>query len=343
MNLPQVYMSRPATVVPQTAVDNEEVLSRVRESFRGTARDWDPLEQTIRYVFDRCNSNMRYIVDDTELPPGEFAAQAARDCLALNGVAASDVDLLVYGGVARDVFEPAMAVEVAARIGAKELHAMDVTCACAGLIEALHTVTGYFALHDEFQTALVCAGEVCRVHDRINYGLQSPEDVVTGVAGLTMGNAAAAFLVTRDPLPGGGARLEGLLHKTLSEHYDLCRAPVDGYFTSRSKELFALSVHVEPEVSKLLAQVGWCPADVDHYAFHQPSDAVLQRVFSDLGAKPQACIYTHAMYGNTASTAWVLALDHRLKNGGIAAGDKIVVGSAAAGFTIVAAAAVWEC
>jgi 3-oxoacyl-[acyl-carrier-protein] synthase III len=219
---------------------------------------------------------------------------------------------------------------------------MDVTCACAGLIEALHVATGYFALHNELQTApLICAGELTR--DRINYDMQSLEDVAVGVAGLTLGNAAAAFLVSRQPLPAGSARLVGLMHKTLSEHYALFRAPVDGHFTSHSKEPFALAVHVTPELRRLLADAGWSPEDVGHYAFHQPSEAVLERVLAELGARPQACVHTHSLFGNTASTAWAVALDYRLRTGTVRNGDKIVVASAAAGFTVVGAAAVWEC
>ena len=170
----------------------------------------------------------------------------------------------------------------------------------------------------------------------------SVEGALVNVAGLTLGNAAAAFLVTREAMAGGGARLVELLHTTRSEHWDLCRAPVDGHFMSQSKELFALSVHVVPEVRRMLSNAGWTAEEVDHYAFHQPSEAVLERIFSELGAKPQAGIHTHAIFGNTASTAWALALDYRLRNGTVADGDKIVIGSAAAGFTIVAATAVWE-
>jgi 3-oxoacyl-[acyl-carrier-protein] synthase III len=340
MMLPRLYLSRPATVIPDAALDNDAVLARVRESFRGSASEWDPIEQSIRYVFDRCNTKMRYLDEDPALSPGEFASRAATACLQENGVAATDIDLLIYGGIARDAFEPATAAEVAGRLGAKPLHAMDVTCACAGLIEALHVATGYFALHDEIRTALICAGELTR--DRINYDMQSLEDVAVGVAGLTLGNAAAALLISREPLPAGGARLVGLLHKTLPEHYALCRAPVDGHFTSHSKELFALAVHVPPEVRRLVADAGWSPEDVDHYAFHQPSEAVLEWVFAELGARPQACVHTHSLFGNTASTSWAVALDYRLRSGTVRAGDKIVVGSAAAGFTIVAAAAVWE-
>jgi 3-oxoacyl-[acyl-carrier-protein] synthase III len=339
--LPRLYLSRPATVIPDAALDNDAVLSHVRASFRGSASEWDPIDQSIRYVFDRCNTKMRYIEQDLALSPGEFASRAATACLQENDVAATDIDLLVYGGIARDAFEPATAAEVAGRIGAKPLHATDVTCACAGLIEALHVVAGYFALHDELQTALICAGELTR--DRVSYDMQSLEDVAVRVAGLTLGNAAAAFLVSREPLPAGSARVVGLRHQTLPEHYALCRAPVDGHFTSHSKDLFALAVHVPPEVRRLLADAGWSPEDVDHYAFHQPSEAVLERVFTELGARPQACVHTHSLFGNTASTAWAVALDYRLRNGTVRAGDKIVVASAAAGFTIVGAAAVWEC
>jgi 3-oxoacyl-[acyl-carrier-protein] synthase III len=340
MSLPTLYFSRPATVLPDNPMDNDEVLSLVQEQFTGPSSDWDGVEQTIRYVFDRCNTKTRYLDESTTLSPGEFAARAASACLEQNGVAATDLDLIVYGGIARDNFEPATAAEVAGRLGARPLHATDVTCACAGLIEAMHTVAGYFALHPEMKTALICAGELTR--DRITYDMGSLQDVAVFAAGLTLGNAAAAMVISREPLAGGSARLEGIFHRTLSEHYGLCKTPVDGHFNSKSKELFALSVHVPPAIRGMLDELGWSSEEIDHYAFHQPSEAVLERVFTELGARPQACIHTHSLFGNTASTAWALALEYRLEHGTVEPGDKIVMASAAAGFTIVGAAAVWE-
>ena len=338
---PRLFLSRPAAVLPGTAVDNETVLLRVREYFRGSAAEWDQIEQGVRWVFDRCNTKLRYLESDDSLSPGEFASQAAAACLEQNGVAAADVDLLIYGGVARDAFEPATATEVGGRLGVTPAVAFDVTCACAGLLEAVHVAAGYFALHDDINTALICSGEITR--DRITYDLQSIDDMMVGVAGLTLGNAAAALLVTRDPLATGGAQLKAITHQTLPENWSLCRAPVDGHFMSQSKELFALSVHVVPLIRDLLAKVDWTPEEIDHYAFHQPSEAVLERIFSDLDAKPHARVHTHSLFGNTASTAWALALDYRLRDGMVSNGDKIVIGSAAAGFTMVAAAAEWVC
>lgn len=339
--LPEMYFSRPATILPDTAVDNDAALARLQESFRGTAEEWQMIEAGVRWVFDRCSTKVRYVEADQTLSPGEFAARAAAACLEENGVRAGDIDMLVYGGIARDAFEPATAAEVGGRLGVTPAVVMDVTCACAGLIEAMHVVAGYFALHPNLKTALICSGEITR--DRVTYDLQTVEEVTVGVAGLTISNAAAALLITREPLATGGARLEAISHRTLPENWALCRAPVEGHFMSQSKELFALSVHVVPEVRELLDGIGWTPEEVSHYAFHQPSQAVLERIFSDLNAKPDACIHTHSLYGNTASTAWALALDHRLRNGDVNNGDKIVIGSAAAGFTMVAAAAEWVC
>ena len=80
-----MYLSRPAVVLPDAAFDNDAVLSRVRESFRGSASEWDPIELVIRYVFDRCNTKLRYLEEDLALSPGEFASRAATACLRENG------------------------------------------------------------------------------------------------------------------------------------------------------------------------------------------------------------------------------------------------------------------
>lgn len=340
MTLPKLHFSRPAVVVPDAVVDNDTVLARVRDQFRGFDAEWEPVEQGIRYVLDKCGTKVRHIEPDPSVSPGQFAARAVANCLEQNEMTAGDIDLLIYGGISRYNYEPATAAEVSGRIGATPLHAFDVTCACAGLIEAMHTAAGYFAVHDELQTAVICAGEVFREH--INYDIQSPEDLATSVAGLTLGNAAAAFVLSREALPAGSARLLNIRHRTLPENWELCYAPTNGHFTSHSKELFALSVHVPPEIRALVADVGWTPQEVDHYAFHQPSEAILESVFTELDAKPSAQVFTHDKYANTASTAWALALDDRLRTGTVSPGDKLVMMSAAAGFTIVSAAAVWD-
>ena len=101
--LPRLYFSRPAAVLPGLVVDNDEVLAKLKETFRGSAAEWEMVESGVRYVFDRCNTKVRYYEADDEIAsPGDWAARAAAACRAENGVDAGDLDLVVYGGVARD-------------------------------------------------------------------------------------------------------------------------------------------------------------------------------------------------------------------------------------------------
>ena len=84
----------------------------------------------------------------------------------------------------------------------------------------------------------------------------------------------------------------GLQHKTFSEHYALCSVPVDGHFMSHATELFALGgVHAPPEIRRLVAAAGWSTQDVDHYAFHQPSEAALEQ-YSASSARGPGRAYT---------------------------------------------------
>ena len=54
----------------------------------------------------RCNIQVRYVDPDQTLSPGELASRAATACLFEKGVDASEVDLLVYGGIARQNSSP---------------------------------------------------------------------------------------------------------------------------------------------------------------------------------------------------------------------------------------------
>src|SRR6201995_6195824 len=98
MNLPCMYLSRPAVVIPGAALDNETLLARVRESFRGTESEGDPIAQGVQYVLGRCNTQVRYVDPDQTLSPGEFASRAATACLFENGFAGCDIVLFLYGG-----------------------------------------------------------------------------------------------------------------------------------------------------------------------------------------------------------------------------------------------------
>jgi len=72
------------------------------------------------------------------------------------------VSLIIFGGIAREYFEPATAMEVAQILGIKETHAFDVTTACVGHLEATQVACSYLNMYDHYRTALICTAELTR-------------------------------------------------------------------------------------------------------------------------------------------------------------------------------------
>ncbi len=336
---PTVYLSKPAVVLPPLRVDNDQLLRRIRESFRGPERDLRLVEIVVARTFEQCGSQYRYLEPDPNVRVADYAARAARSCLEANGVSAKDLKLLINGSIAREYFEPSTAMEIAANLGIETIHAFDLTSACAGQLEAIHAACAYLHLYGELDLALVCSAELTRQF--LSHEINSVEELVPKVAGLTIGNAAAAWLVGRQPFRGGCLRLLAMSNYSLPQNWHLCSAPIDGTFTSISGELFKLNVHVAPELRRVMDRLGWTPADVDHFVFHQPSEKMVKKVVEDLGADPTKAVYSHHLFGNTSSTTVALAMNQLLLERELQPGQKLLLSTAASGFTMVTAAAEW--
>ena len=339
MSFPELYLSKPGISHPPQRVSNAEIIQRVRAEYRGSEADWPTLQSAIEHIFGMCKTKYRYLEHDDKARVAQYSAAAARECLEVNGASLDEVDLIISGGIARQYFEPATAMEVAAMLGVKRTHAFDITAACVGHMEALQTAAGYLALHDRYRTALVCTSEL--VGHFLSYDIQTVKDLYMKSAGLTVGNGAACFLLRKTPWPGGGLRLYGIETLTAPKHWNLCQAPIDGTFISSSVELMRLGKLIPPWLKETLASVGWTPDDIQHFVFHQPSEVMVRKIIEDLGTDPKKGVYSHPIYGNTASASVGMAFHYLLRNQEIQSGDKFVVGSAAAGFSVVAAMGEW--
>lgn len=340
MSLPELYLSRPGVAFPDHRVDNAETIRRVRARFKGTADEFAPIAAAIEHVLGLCKTQVRYI--EPNVRPGSVAdlgVRAVHACLEENAVSLDEVDLVVCGSIARQYFEPATSMEVAAKLGLKRTHAFDVTAACVGHLEAIQTAAAYLSLHPEYRTALVFTSELS--DHFLSYDIQSVRDLQMKTAGLTIGNAAACVLLRRTPFPKGGIHLQSVHTFTAPDHWHLCQVPIDGTLVSSSVELMRLGKYIPPFVAERLAALGMTPNDIDHYVFHQPSEIMVRKILEDIGVDPAKGVYTHALYGNTASASVGVTYRHLLQERTLKAGDKLVLGSAAAGYSMVMLTGTW--
>ncbi len=339
MSLPELHISKPGVIFPGVPVDNAETIRRVRLQFKGTDKEFAGVAAAIEKVFRLCKTQKRYLEDDQSGRVADYAVAAAKQCVEENGASIDEVDLVIFGGIARQYFEPATAMEVAAKLGIKKTHAFDVTAACVGHLEAMQAAAAYLTIHENYRTALVCTSELSRHY--LSYDVQTARDLHMKSAGLTVGNAAACVLLRSTPFPGGGIRLLGIDTITIPNHWHLCQVPIDGTLFSSSVELMRLGKLIPPWIHERLAALGLKPTDIDHYVFHQPSEIMVRKLLEDTGVDPDKGVYTHSLYGNTASASVGVTYQQLLKERTVRPGDKVVLGSAASGLSIVMATGEW--
>jgi 3-oxoacyl-[acyl-carrier-protein] synthase III len=334
-----IYLSAPGIALPEMKWTNQDQLAKVRAHFRGSEQEWNVIRRQLELVFQLCNSKDRYHEPNPHGRVADYAVEAARRCLATANLGAEQLDLIINGSIAREYFEPATAMEIAAKLGRERVHAFDVTSACAGLLEGIHVAIAFMHMYAEVEHALVCAADLTTTV--LSYDIQNTADLAMRAAGLTIGDGASAFVLSRTPLPQSG-RVLGILSESLPQHHDLCSAPIDGSFRSNSAELFKLGEHVPDHIRELLRRCGKTIADVDHWVCHQPSDAVVRQMMQAIGVEPERAPLCHGLFGNTVNSTVPMVLDHILQRGLVEPGDLLVLSTAAAGFTMVSLLLQWS-
>lgn len=334
-----LYLSLPAAHLPGVALTNADVVERVRAAYTGEPSEWRSLERAIRLVFQSCGTTVRYMETLEPAAPGLHAARQVEAVLRENGVEASSLDTVVYGSIARTVFEPATAAEVAARVGADRALAYDVVAACAGPLVALETLVGKAAIDPTWQRGVLATASLSEGH--LRFDIQRVAELDTLAAGLTIGNASTGWLVGRTPFRHGG-RIVVTHTQGASQGHTLCSVPTNGPFQSSRATILNLAAMVPEHVQTLAARGGWSVSDIDLFVFHQPSDRVLRGVARALGVDPARVPQLHQLHANTEASAVPLALRHLHDTGQLRPGMKLLLGSAAAGFTIASALVEWE-
>jgi len=340
MTLPDVWLSAPTVHLPEIVRTNDDVLRLVRAEFRGTEEEWGPVNRRIRSLLRACGTDRRHW-EANPLPLAGHAARASAEALTTAGLSPDTVDLVLYGSLAREYFEPATASEVALLLGANRALALDVTAACAGSLLAIQDFVARAAVDDDLRTGLVCTSTMTPP-GFVKYGIQTPEEVALLGAGLTLGNAATAMTLTRERPAAGGGRVKAMLAEGLSEHHNLCRADIHGHFVSDGPAIFALARHIPGLVRRVCARAGWEVADVDVFVSHQPSNSVLRAISGALELEPDMIPGLHSLYGNCAESSVPIALRHAIRNGRVAPGKKVVLTAAASGFVMASIAVEWE-
>jgi 3-oxoacyl-[acyl-carrier-protein] synthase III len=263
----------------------------------------------------------------------ELAYVASMRALACAGVAAADVELIVYGSCSNDEQIPNTASGLQYKLGAAHAAAMDVNTACTSFLYSLSTATALIRT-GVVKNALVVGVEVIAPfmdwHNRnvsILFGdgcaavvLQATE-AAEGVLGEKLGCFADARQTLR-------VRGTGLTYGNRDVNYGDTQWDFDG------QEIFKRAVGGMSQASaEVLARCGHVAADIDIVVPHQANLRIIEFVARRLGTPMDKVFVTVGRYGNMSAATVPVALVDALEEGRVAPGALVLTPAFGGGLT----------
>ncbi|MCQ4046461.1 ketoacyl-ACP synthase III [Streptantibioticus rubrisoli] len=309
---------RPTRVVP-----NEEILKYI-----------DSSDEWIR---TRSGISTRHWAGPQETV-AEMSVEAAGKAIADAGLTAEDVDAVLVATVSHFKQTPAIATEIAHRLGAGKPPAFDISAGCAGFTYGLTLAKGMVT---EGSAKYVLVIGVERLSD-----LTDKEDRATA---FLFGDGAGAVVVGPSDVPAIGPTVwgsEGDKAETIKQTlpWDVYRGanPEDVRFpaiTQEGQAVFRWAVYEMAKVAQEALDAAGITADeLDAFIPHQANMRIIDSMIKALKLPEHVAVARDIeTTGNTSSASIPLAMERLLATGQAKSGDTALVIGFGAGLVYAAA------
>jgi 3-oxoacyl-[acyl-carrier-protein] synthase-3 len=300
------------------------------------------VETSDEWITTRTGIKQRRLAAPDEFT-SDLAVKAAQRAMAMAGVTAAQIQLIIVATITPDMPFPSTACLVQQKLGAPTVPAFDLEAACSGFIYGLE-IGQQFIMSRSCDTVLVIGAEklssIVDWTDRntcVLFGdgagaaiLQHRENsqgLLTSVMGA---DGQKAGLLS---MPGGGSRCPATSDSVAAKQHFL---RMDG------KETFKNAV--QAMVSAAQEALRRCAVDITKIKCiipHQANRRIIDAVSDRLGATPEQVFINVDKYGNTSAASVAIALDEAVATGKIQRGDLILLVVFGAGLTWGASIIEW--
>jgi 3-oxoacyl-[acyl-carrier-protein] synthase-3 len=323
--MPRTQILGTGLAVPDRIVTNDD-LSKVMD----TSDEW---------IRVRTGIQQRHWVREGETG-ASLGLAASRRALEAAGIAATEIDAIIYATSSPDHFAPGNGVYLQRDLGVDTIPAIDIRAQCSGFVYSLAVADGWIR-SGLYRKILVVGQEI----------QSTGMDVSTrgrNTAVIFADGAGAAVVGPTDDADRGILAID--LHSE-GKHAELLWADAPGsmyhprvseqqiaegrhFLSMDGKEVFKHAVTRMPEsVHAVLAKAGKTVADIALLIPHQANLRISEMVAKSLGLKPEQVYNNIERYGNTTAATIPIALDECVRAGRIKRGDLVVFTAFGSGFT----------
>lgn len=277
----------------------------------------------------------------------DVAADAGRRALAMAGIRADQVGVLISTAVSREFLEPSTASVVHGLLSLPpECRNFDVANACLGFLDGI-TLAGQMIEAGVVDYALIVNGEsAAPIVDRTINRLLRPEattaDFWNQFATLTLGSAAVAMVLTHPKRSRTSHRVEGFVTRADTSSSHLCRGTADEMVTD-SVQLLKAGVELARQTWAVATEQlpGWSAEQFQQFICHQVGGAHMSAITSALGIPLERCMITYPYLGNVGPAAVPISLALASEQGALKVGDRAALMGIGSGLNVTMMAVRW--
>ena len=302
--------------VPDYVLTNEE-LSRMVD----TSDEW---------ITTRVGIKERRILKEEGLGSSYMGRKAAKQLLHKTGVDPDTIDALILSTTTPDYVFPSTASIVLGKLGLKNAHAFDMSCACCGFLYAMDTAS-----------ALIQSGRYKRIMVISAEKMSSIVDYTDRQTCVLFGDGAGAVLVEDEEVGFQDSFLrtdgKGLPFLHLKAGGSVCppsHFTVDHhlhYLYQEGRNVFRHAVtDMGNDIEEIMKRNSLSAEDVDWVVPHEANLRIIEAVAKRADIPIEKVMINIERYGNTSSATIPLALwdnESKLKKG-----DNVVMTAFGAGF-----------
>jgi 3-oxoacyl-[acyl-carrier-protein] synthase III len=300
------------------------------------------VETSDEWIVTRTGIRERRIAADDETTT-TLSVHAARDALAVAGLAPGELDLVIVATCSPDYPLPATAVLVATELGARHAAGFDLQAACSGFVYGLATATSFIRSGMYRNVLLIGVEILSRFVDWTDRGTC-----------VLFGDGAGAVVLQASEQPGGllGANLfsdgtgaEGII---VPAGGTACPAGPESvadrkhFIRMLGSEVYKYATRQLAESSlAALGAAGLGVDEVDQFLFHQANLRIINSVTAHLHIPAEKTYINIEKYGNTSAASVPMAMVEAIAAGRIKPGDRLLMAAFGAGYTAGAAVLEW--
>jgi 3-oxoacyl-[acyl-carrier-protein] synthase-3 len=297
-----------------------------------------------QWIQERTGIRERHIVEKG-VATSDLATEAAKRCLEMRGIHASELEVIIVATVTPDMFFPATACLVQDKLGIKGAWGFDLSAACSGFPFALQ-VGAKLVESGAHKKVMVIGADV----------MSSVIDYTDRSTCVIFGDGAGAVLL--EPCEGEEIGLIDYLHEIDGSGAVALNMPGGGSLHPATAETVAAKMHYVhqdgavvykfavrkmSEVSEtLLTRNGVTGKDLKCFIPHQANKRIILSTAERLGMSEESVVINIDRFGNTTAATIPMAMNTALEDGRLKKGDLVLLASVGAGFTVGATLLRWE-